>query len=90
MVVDPQTNLFGEGRMSPPTQTSLPDLQRLRERLSRLLETLRGSETMPFSDKDLRMWQTVVPNMARWLPDDEADVIRTEFAAEMERLGTST
>lgn len=89
MAVDPQTSLFGEGRMSPPTQTSLPDLQRIRERLGRLLETLRASETMPVSDRDLRMWQTVVPNMTRWLPDDEADVIRTEFAHEMERLGTS-
>ena len=44
---------------------------------------------MPLSDRDLRMWQTVVPNMTRWLPDDEADAIRTEFAHELERLGAS-
>lgn len=87
MAIDAQGSLFGNGRMGPPTRTSLPDPQAIRGRLGRLLETLRASETMPLSDRDLRMWQTVVPNMTRWLPDDEADAIRTEFAHEMERLG---
>jgi hypothetical protein len=32
------------------------------------------------------MWQTVFPNMAKWLPKDEADQLRFEFAQEMERL----
>ena len=87
MAADTQGSLFGEGRMAPPARTSLPDLQAIRERLGRLLETLRASETMPLSDRDVRMWRTVVPNMTRWLPDDEANAIRTEFAHEMERLG---
>jgi hypothetical protein len=41
---------------------------------------------MPWSERDARMWQTVFPNMAKWLPDDEADQLRFEFAQEMERL----
>jgi hypothetical protein len=41
---------------------------------------------MPLSEKDLRMWQTLVPTMTRWLPDDEADAIRSEFASETKRL----
>ena len=89
MAVDSQGSLFGEGRMAPAARKSLPDLQAIRERLDGLLETLRASETMPLSDRDLRMWQTVVPNMTRWLPDDEADAVRIEFAHEMERLGPS-
>jgi hypothetical protein len=32
------------------------------------------------------MWQTVFPNMAKWLPEDEAEQLRFEFAREMERL----
>ena len=32
------------------------------------------------------MWQIVFPNMAKWLPDDEAERLRFEFAQEMERL----
>ena len=89
MAVDSQGSLFGGGRMVPPAQKSLPDVQAIRERLNGLLETLRASDTMPFSDRDLRMWQTVVPNMTRWLPNDEAAAVRIEFAHEMERLGPS-
>ena len=88
MTVDSQGSLFGEGRMAATARTSLPDLQAIRERLDRLLETLRASETMPLSDRDLRMWQTVVPNMTRWLPEEEAEAVRIEFAHEMERLGS--
>ena len=32
------------------------------------------------------MWQTVFPNMAKWLPEEEADQLRFEFAQEIERL----
>jgi hypothetical protein len=41
---------------------------------------------MPWSERDARMWQTVFPNMAKWLPDEEADQLRFEFARELERL----
>jgi len=89
MTLDAQGSLFGDGGMAAPGRTSAPDPQAIRGRLGRLLETLRESESMPLSDKDMRMWQTVVPNMTRWLPDDEADAIRSEFASEMDRLGVS-
>jgi hypothetical protein len=32
------------------------------------------------------MWQIVFPNMANWLPADEAAQLRFEFAREMDRL----
>ena len=38
------------------------------------------------SERDARMWQTVFPNMAKWLPEKEADQLRFEFAQEMQRL----
>ena len=89
MTIDVQGGLFGEGRMAPLIQASAPDPESIRCRLGRLLETLRTSQTMPLSDRDVRMWQTVVPNMTRWLPDDEAAAVRLAFASEMERLGAS-
>jgi hypothetical protein len=89
MTLDAQGSLFGDGGMAAPARTSAPDPQAIRSRLGRLIETLREAESMPLSDKDMRMWQTVVPNMTRWLPDDEADAIRSEFASEMDRLGVS-
>lgn len=88
MTTDAQVSLFGDGRMAAPARASVPDPQAIRGRLGRLLETLRTSKSMPFSDRDIRMWQIVVPNMTRWLPNDEADAIRSEFANEMKRLGT--
>jgi hypothetical protein len=32
------------------------------------------------------MWQTVFPNMAKWLPAEEAGQLCFDFAQEMERL----
>lgn len=86
MTTDTQSSLFGEGRMTPPPRSSTPDPETIRKRLDRLLATLRSAQTMPFSDRDARMWVTVVPNMTKWLPDSEADEIRTTFSREMKRL----
>ena len=55
-------------------------------RLEAVLEKARAAKTMPWSEKDARMWQTIFPNMANWLPEDEANQLRLEFAREMERL----
>jgi hypothetical protein len=41
---------------------------------------------MPWDERKARMWQIVFPQMANWLPDDEADQLRFEFAQEIERL----
>ena len=41
---------------------------------------------MPWDVRDARMWQTVFPQMARWLPDAEAEQLKLEFAREIERL----
>ena len=83
-----QGSLFGAGddRLQAPRQRSLPDPNEIRRRLGSLLEQARSAEKMPWSDRDAKMWQTVFPNMAKWLPDDEADQLRFEFAQQMERL----
>jgi len=86
MTIDAQESLFGEGRMTPPTRSSIPNPSTIRRRLTGLLETLRSAQSMPFSDRDIRMWQAVVPNMAKWLPEEEANEIRQSFAEEMDRL----
>ena len=83
-----QGNLFGSGenRLQLPRQNSAPDPETIRLRLKSLLEKARSAEKMPWSERDARMWQTVFPNMAKWLPKEEADQLRFEFAQEMERL----
>jgi hypothetical protein len=93
-----QTDLFGEGtgqgslfgsgddRLQAPRQNTLPDPEVVRLRLRSLLEKARSAEKMPWSERDARMWQTVFPNMAKWLPADEAEQLRFEFAQEIDRL----
>lgn len=83
-----QGSLFGSGedRLQAPRQNSIPDPETIRIRLRSLLDTVRSAEKMPWPDRDARMWQTVFPNMAKWLPEDEANQLRFEFAQEIERL----
>lgn len=83
-----QGSLFGIGddRLQAPRQRFLPDPETIRRRLKSLIEKARSAEKMPWSERDARMWQTVFPNMAKWLPDEEADQLRFEFVQEMERL----
>jgi hypothetical protein len=83
-----QGSLFGSGddRMRAPAERLLPNPENIRNRLRLLIEKARSAEKMPWSERDVRMWQTVFPNMAKWLPDDEADQLRFEFAKEIQRL----
>jgi len=81
-----QGSLFGEGRMQEPEQSTIPNPEDIRRRLNTLIAKVRAAEEMPWSQKDARMWQTVFPNMAKWLPEEEAEQLRFEFSREMERL----
>lgn len=81
-----QLSLFGdgEGRMAAPAPVDHP--ARAREKLNALLALARRSQILPWSERDTRMWETVFPQMAYWLPQDEADELRAAFAQEIERL----
>jgi hypothetical protein len=83
-----QGSLFGDGdnRLQAPVRRYMPDPEKVRQRLRALLEKARRAEKMPWTQRDARMWQAVFPNMANWLPEDEAAQLRFEFAREMERL----
>ncbi|MGA8550770.1 MAG: hypothetical protein WB678_11080 [Stellaceae bacterium] len=83
-----QGSLFGDGndRLQVPVRRYVPDPEKVRQRLTALLEKARSAEKMPWSEREARMWQTVFPNMANWPPDHEAAQLRLEFAQEMERL----
>jgi hypothetical protein len=63
-----QGSLFGPGddRLQPPQQNYLPDPEKVRRRLLALLEKARSAETMPWPEREARVWQIVFPNMANW------------------------
>jgi len=83
-----QGSLFGPGedRLQAQRQKTVPDPETVRFRLKSLLERARAANRMPWSERDARMWQTVFPNMAKWLPKEEAEQLCFEFEREMERL----
>lgn len=83
-----QGSLFGSGedRLQPRAQRYLPDPEKVRARLQALLDKARAAATMPWPEREARMWQIVFPNMANWLPEEEAAQLRFQFARELERL----
>lgn len=87
-----QQSLFGDGddRLQAPEQRLTPTPEAVRECLHALLAKARNAKSMPWGERDARMWQTVFPNMANWLPEQEAAQLRLEFSAEIERLKTAT
>ncbi len=86
---DAQGDLFGDEEAAPADRPVRPDPGAVRVRLERLLARLRAADRMPLSEHELRAWRIVVPNMAGWLPAEEAAAIRAAFAREMARLGAS-
>lgn len=83
-----QLSLFGEGegRMAPPRQDFSPKPEVVRARLHALLARARSAQALPWPEREARMWNVVFPQMANWLPEEEADQLRFDFAREMERL----
>jgi hypothetical protein len=63
-----------------------PDPAKIRLQLVSLIETARNAKTMPWPEREARMWQIAFPQMTNWLPPDEGDQLRFDFAQEMQRL----
>lgn len=91
------TDLFGKGQISlfgdapdriphAPKPNYDPDPADIRARLTAVLEAARAAPDKPWPEKDRRLWQTVFPNMSKWLPDEERDQLCFAFAQEIERL----
>jgi hypothetical protein len=59
----------------------------VRRELITILETARGArDRAPWDRRTHRHHQVVFPQMANWLPDDEAEQLCFEFAKELERI----
>jgi hypothetical protein len=78
-----QPELFDE---DAPTVYYHGDPDRVRARLHRLIAEARAADTLPWDDDDVRLYRKIVPQMALWLPEEEAAQLKFEFEVEMERL----
>ena len=87
-----QLDFFGDGEsqleLIPdlPTEAYRPDPEKVRAQLLTVLSQVRSARTIPWDRKKAQFWQTVFPQMANWLPEEEAAQLRFEFAQELERL----
>ena len=77
-----QLDMFG----SPPAQNYDPDPDSVRSELLEVLSRARAAPQEPWPAKEVSYWRTVFPQMANWLPAEEADRLRREFKAELARL----
>jgi hypothetical protein len=82
-VTERQGELFAA---EPPAPAYRPDPAKVRARLEKILGEARAAATMPWESTRANLYRTIVPDMTRWLPDDEAERWRAAFAAEMARL----
>ena len=80
-----QIDFFAENREEKPIPQT-PDAENVRARLSSALQQLRDADHMPWTAAQVRSWKHVFHNMANWLPPEERDKLRQEFAMEIERL----
>lgn len=80
----PQGDLFAGDPGQTPTIIDFPS--EARRRLHKVLAEARAASTNPWSERELRKWEVLFPQMAGWLPDDEANQLRFDFAQEVERL----
>lgn len=64
-----------------------PNADEIREELLAILSIAkRAQDACPWDAKTFQFHKTVFPQMATWLPDDERDQLRFEFAQEVERI----
>jgi hypothetical protein len=63
------------------------DPEEVRAELLQILETARGArDAAPWDRRTHRFHAVVFPQMARWLPEEEAQQLCFEFAIELKRI----
>jgi hypothetical protein len=78
-----QAELFAP-EVAPPAYR--PDPEDVCARLHKIPAEARAAERLPWDRDKLLVYRTIFPQMAGWLPEDEAARLRFEFDTEMARL----
>jgi hypothetical protein len=77
---------FDLGDAAPPRSYE-PDRDEVRAELTEILETAKAATNeAPWDARTFLYHKVVFPQMANWLPEDERDQLRFEFAREVERI----
>lgn len=80
--------MFAPAEMRKGWQPPRIDPDDVRRRLAAMLDDiLTAGDELPWSIEKARYNRTVFPQMANWLPHDEAEALRDRFRAELARFG---
>jgi ferredoxin len=64
-----------------------PDREEVRQELLGVLAQAKAAiDECPWDERTFKYHKVVFPQMANWLPADERDQLRFEFAQEVERI----
>ena len=77
-----QHDMFG----AAPRRSFRPDPDNVRAELQLVLDRARAAPETPWSAGDMAFYRVVFPQMANWLPDDEARQLCATFETKIERL----
>lgn len=86
-----QSDLFGPAQLGLGLEDTRPDPTRVdpdgvRGELHAILAAARAAQgAAPWDRRTHRYYQVVFPQMASWLPADEAETLRRQFSLELER-----
>lgn len=72
-----QLRMFAD--QEPPAPTATADVDRVRRKLAAFLAEARDSGARGLPADRRRLIETVVPQMTRWLPEEEAERTRQAF-----------
>lgn len=81
---DRQGSLFEEP--APKPWVFEPDIPKIRGELYAVLDELRRADEMPWDGAKLLYWKTVVPQMSKWLGEEERAQLCFDFEQEIRRL----
>jgi hypothetical protein len=83
-----QDDLFAalEAEAKPRPYERQPAVEKIRRELRGVVAKARASVSEPWDAREFRYWRTVLPQMSRWLPDEERAALIREFEAEVARL----
>jgi hypothetical protein len=87
-----EPDLFGPSQLGMGLEDTRPDPtkvdpEEVRQELVAILELARAArDEAPWDLRTHRYHQVVFPQMANWLPEDEAEQLCFEFAKELERI----
>jgi hypothetical protein len=89
-----QLDLFGEEPESSSAEDYKPvvyraDPEEVRRELNRLLDEARAAKVFPWEPRKVGLYRTIFPQMANWLPKEEAEQLCFAFETEMKRLAAA-